>query len=105
MQPLVPPEAQAQAVPTHQPQAQAVPLPAVLPIGMHNVPLAVRQSGHPPNGQLLYGPLVPQNDEDRLLSGRQPMIVMYNQMIYKCFTFDLKYDPNFMCAPHNMVIR
>ena len=87
MQPLVPPQAQAQAVPTHQPQAQAIPPPPVLPIGMDSVPLAVGQSGHPPNAQLLYGPLVPQNDEDHLLS---------------C---DLKYDPNFMCAPHNMVIR
>ena len=85
MQPLVPPKAEAQAVQTHQPQAQAVPLPPVLPIGMHNVPLAVGQSGHPPNAQLLYGPPVPQN-EDRLLSGRQPMIVMYNCMIQKCFT-------------------
>ena len=105
MQPLVPPQAQAQAVPTHQPQAQAVPVPPVLPIGMHNVPFAVGQSGHPPNAQLLYGLLVPQNNEDHLLSVRQPMIVMYNCMIPKCFTCNLKYDPNFMCAPHNMVIR
>ena len=44
------------------PQAQAVPLPPVLPIGMCNVPLAVGQSDHPPNAQLLYGLLVPQND-------------------------------------------
>ena len=26
-------------------------------------------------------------------------------MIQKCLTCDLKDDPNFMCAPHNMVIR
>ena len=104
MQPLVTPQAQAQAVPAHQPQAKAIPLPPVLPIGMHNVPLAVGQIGHPPNAQLLYGLLVPQNDEDHL-SGRQPMIVMYNQMIQKCFTCDLKYDQNFMRAPHSMVIR
>ena len=102
MQHLVPPKAQAQPVPTQQPQAQAAPLPPVLPIGMHNVPLAVGKLGHPPNVQLLYGPLVPQNDEDHLL---QPTIVMYNCIIQKCFTCDLKYDPNFMCAPHNMVIR
>ena len=105
IQPLVPPQAQAQAVPTHQPQVQAIPPPLVIPIGMDIVPLAVGQSGHPPNVQLLCGLLVPQNDEDRLLSGRQPMIVMYSHMIQKCFTCDLKYDPNFMCAPHNMVIR
>ena len=104
-QPLIPPQAQAKAAPTHQPQAQAVPVPLVLPIGMHNVPLAVGKSGHLPNAQLLYGPLGPQNDEDHLLSGRQPMIVMYNCMTQKCFTCDLKYDPNFMCAPHNIVIR
>ena len=72
---------------------------------MHNVSLAVGQSSHPPSAQLLFGPLVAQNDEDCLLSGRQPAIVMYNRMIQKCFTCDLKYDPNFMCAPHNMVIR
>ena len=84
MQPLVPPQA--------QPQAQAVPPPPVIPIGMDNVPLAVGQSGHPTNVQLLYGPLVPQNDEDRLLSGRQPMNVMCNCMIQKCFTCDVKYD-------------
>ena len=72
---------------------------------MDKVPLTVGQSGHPPNVQLLYGLLVPQNDEDCLLSGRQPTIVMYNNMIQKCFTCDLKYDPNFMCAPHNMVTR
>ena len=72
---------------------------------MHNVPLAVVQLGHPPNAQILYGILVPQNDENCLLSGRQPTIVMYNCMIQKCFTCDLKYDPNFMCTPHNMVIR
>ena len=89
MQPIVPPQAQAQAVPTYQPQAQAVPLPLVLSIAMYNVPLAVGQSGHPPNAQLLYGPLVLQNDEDRLLSGRQPTIVMYKHMIQKCFTCDL----------------
>ena len=105
MEPLVPPQAQAQVVPTHQPQAQAVLLPPVIPIGMHNVPLAVGQSGHPPDAQLLYGPIVPQNDEDCLLSGRQPTCVMYNHMIQKCFTCDLKYDPNFMCTSHNMVIR
>ena len=105
MQPLVPPQAQAQAVPTHQPQAQAIPPPLVIPTGMDNVPLAVGQSGHPPNVQLLYGLLIPQNDEDHLLSGRQPVTVMYNYMIQKCFTCDLKYDPNFMCAPHNMVVR
>ena len=80
VQPLVPPQAQAQAVPTHQPQPQSVPLPQVLPIGMHNVPLPVGQSGHPSNAQLLYGPLVPQNDEDHLLSGRLPTIVMYKCM-------------------------
>ena len=57
-QPLVPSQAQAQAEPTHQPQAQAIPLPPVLLIGMYNFPLAVGQSGHP-NAQLLYGPLVP----------------------------------------------
>ena len=51
------------------------------------------------------GPLVPQNDEDRLLCGRQPTIVMYNYMIQKCYTCDVRYDPNFMCPPHNMVIR
>ena len=89
----------------YQPQAQAVPLPPVIPIGMHNVLLVVGQSGHPPNAELFYGSLVPQNDEDRLLSGRQPTLVMYNRMIQKCFTCDLKYDPNFMCVPHNMVIR
>ena len=105
MEPLVPPQAQAQVVPTHQPQVQAVPLPPVIPIGMHNVLLVVGQSGHPPNAQLLYDPFVPQNDEDRLLSGRQPTLVMYNRMIQKCFTCYLKYDPNFMCVPHNMVIR
>ena len=66
MQPLVSPQAQAQVVPIHQPQAQSIPLPPVLPIGMHNVPLAVGQSGHPPSVQLLYGPLVPQNDEDHM---------------------------------------
>ena len=63
-EPLVPPQAQAQVVLTHQPQVQAVPFPLVIPIGMHNVPLPVGQSGHPPNVQLLYGLLVPQNDED-----------------------------------------
>ena len=56
------------------------------------------------NVQLLYGPLVPQNDEDRLLCGRQPTIVMYNHMIQKCYTCDVRYNPNFMCLPHNMVI-
>ena len=69
--------------------AQAVPPPLDIPIGMDNVPLAVGQSGHPPNVQLLYGLLVPQNDKDPLLSGRQPTIVMYNLMIQKCFTCDL----------------
>ena len=53
---------------------------------------------------MLYGPLVPQNDEDRLLSGRQLTIVMFNCMIQKCYTCDLPYDVNFMCPPHNMVI-
>ena len=57
----------------YQPQAQAVPLPLVIPIVMHYVPLAVGQSGHPLNVQLLYGPLVPQNDEDHLLSGSQQL--------------------------------
>ena len=76
------------------------PLPPVAPIDMHNVPVPAGKSGH-----LLYGPLVPQNDEDRLLSGRQPAIVMYNRMIQKCFTCEVDFDPNFMCAPHNMVIR
>ena len=76
------------------------PLPPVAPIGMHNVPVPADQSGH-----LLCGPLVPQNDEDRLLSGRQPAIVMYNRMIQKCFTCEVDFDPDFMCAPHNMVIR
>ena len=56
MQPIVPLQAQAQPVPIQQPQAQATPLPPV--------PLAVGQSGHPPNAQLLYGSLVPQNDQD-----------------------------------------
>ena len=65
-------QAQARAPPT---APQSAPLPPVFPIGMHNVSLAVGQSGHCPNAQLLYGPLVPQNDEDRLLCGRQPTIV------------------------------
>ena len=64
---------QAQAIPPNLPHAPLQhPLPPVVPIGMHNVPVPAGQSGH-----LLYGPLVPQNDEDRLLSGRQPTIVMY----------------------------
>ena len=96
------PQPQAQAPPTG---LQGAPLHPVFPIGMHNVPLAVGQSGHHPNAQLLYGPLVPQNDKDRLLCGRQPTIVMYNPMIQKCYTCDVRYDPNFMCPPHNMVIR
>ena len=45
MQPIVPPQAQAQPIPIQQPQAQAAPLPPV--------PLAVGQSGHRPNAQLL----------------------------------------------------
>ena len=69
------------------------------PIGMHNTPLAVGQSGHHPNAQLFYGPLVPQKDEDCLLCGRQPTIVMYNHIIQKCYTCDVRYDPNFMCPP------
>ena len=36
--------------------------------------------------------------------GRQPTIVMYNHMIQKCYTCDVRYDPNFMCLSH-MVIR
>ena len=95
---------QAQAVPPNLPHAPPAPLqhplPPVAPIGIHNVPGPAGQSGH-----LLYGPLVPQNDEDQLLSGRQPAIVMYNRMIQKCFTCEVDFDPNFMCAPHNMVIR
>ena len=54
------------------------PLPPVAPIGMQNVPVPAGESGH-----LLCGPLVPQNDEDRLLSGQQPAVVMYNRMIQK----------------------
>ena len=116
-QPQAPPTGQqAQAVPPcsvppNQPQAQApptgpqsAPLPPVFPIGMHNVPLAVGQRGYHPNAQLLYGPLVPQNDEDHLLCGRQQTIVMYNCIIQKCYTCNVRYDPNFMCPPHNMVI-
>ena len=57
------PQAQVQAPPTG---LQSAPLPQVFPIGMHNVPLAVGLSGHRPNAQFLYGPLVPQNDEDHL---------------------------------------
>ena len=111
--PPIGPQAQAVlpcSIPPNQPQAQAVPsqaqtllqsapLPPVLPIGIHNVPLPVEQSGQPPNAQMLYGPLVPQNDEDRLLSGRQPIIVMFNHMIQKCYTCDLQYHVNFMCPP------
>ena len=70
---------QAQVPPNLPPAPHAPlqhPLPPVAPIGMHNVPVPAGKSGH-----LLYGPLVPQNDEDRLLSGRQPAIVMYNRMI------------------------
>ena len=92
---------QAQAIPPnllHAPLQH--PLPPVAPIGMHNVPVPAGQSGH-----LLYGPLVPQNDEDRLFSGWQPAIVMYNRMIQKCFTCEVDFDPDYMCAPHNMVIR
>ena len=94
---------QAQVPPNLPPAPHAPlqhPLPAVAPIGMHNVPVPAGESGH-----LLYGPLVPQNDEDRLLSGRQPAIVMYNRMIQKCFTCEVNFDPDFTCAPHNMVIR
>ena len=95
---------QAQAVPPNLPHAPPAPLQhpllPVAPIGMHNVPVPTGQSGH-----LLYGPLVLQNDEDRLLSGQQPAIVMYNWMIQKCFTCEVDFDTNFMCAPHNMVIR
>ena len=73
---------QAQAIPPNIPHAPPAPLqhplPPVAPIGMYNVPVPAGQSGH-----LLYGPLVPQNDEDQLLSGRQPAIVMYNWMIQK----------------------
>ena len=76
------------------------PLPPVAPIGVHNVPVPAGESGH-----LLYGPLVPQNDEDRLLSGQQPAVVIYNWMIQKCFTCEVDFDPDFMCAPHNMVIK
>ena len=94
---------QAQAIPPNLPHAPPAPLqhplPPVAPIGMHNVPVPGGQSGH------LFGPLVPQNDEDRLLSGQQPAIVMYNRMIQKCFTCEVDFDPNFMCTPHNMVIR
>ena len=54
---------QAQAVPPNLPHAPPAPLqhplPPVAPIGMHNVPVPAGQSCH-----LLYGPLVPQNDED-----------------------------------------
>ena len=94
------PKAQAQAPPT---ALQSAPIPPVFPIP-DNVPLVVGQHGQHTNAQLLYGPLVPQNDEDHLLCGRQPTIVMYNCMIQKCYTCDVRYDPNFMCPPHNMVI-
>ena len=93
---------QAQVPPNLPPAPHAPlqhPLPPVAPIGMHNVPVPAGGSGH-----LLYGLLVPQNDEDRLLSGWQPAIVMYNQMIQKCFTCEVDFDPDFMCTPHNMVI-
>ena len=69
------------SVPPNQPQAQApptapqsAPVPPVFPIP-DNVPLAVGQSGQHSNAQLLYGPLVPQND-DHLLCGRQQTIAM-----------------------------
>ena len=94
------PQAQAQTPPT---TPQSAPVPPVFPIS-NNVSLAVGQSGQHTNAQLLYGPLVPQNDEDCLLCGRQPIIVMYNHMIQKCYTCDVRYDLNFMCPPHNMVI-
>ena len=94
-------QAQAQAPPT---APQSAPLPPVFPI-FDNVPLAVGQCRQCTNAQLLYGPLVPQNDEDHLLCGRQPTIVMYNCMIQKCYTCDVRYDLNFMCPPHNMVIH
>ena len=94
------PQAQAQVPPT---APQSAPIPAVFPIS-DNVPLAVGQSGQCTNAQLLYVPLVSQNDEDHLLCGRQPIIVMYNCMIQKCYTCDVRYDPNFMCPPHNIVI-
>ena len=75
------------SVPPNQPQAQApptapqsAPIPPVFPIS-DNVSLAVGQSGQHTNAQLLYGPLVPQNDEECLLCGRQPTIVMYSCMI------------------------
>ena len=68
----VPPnQAQAQAPPT---APQSAPIPPVFPI-YDNVSLAVGQSGQHTNAQLLYGPLVPQTDEDRLLCGRQPTVV------------------------------
>ena len=91
---------QAQVPPNLPPAPLQHPLPPVAPIGMHNVPVPAGESGH-----LLYGPIVPQNDEDRLLSGQQPAIVMYNRMIQKCFTCEVDFDPDFMCASHNMVIR
>ena len=98
------------SVPPNQPQPQvpptalqSAPIPSVFPIP-NNVPLVVGQSGHHPNAQLLYGPLVPQNDEDHFLCGRQLTIVMYNHMVQKCCTCDVRYDLNFMCHPHNMVI-
>ena len=96
------------SVPPNQPQApptapQSASVPPAFPIP-DNVSLAVGQSGQCTNAQLLYGPLVPQNDEDHLLCGRQPTIVMYNHMIQKCYTCDVRYDPNFMWPPHNMVI-
>ena len=81
----VPSQAQVPPNLPHVPHAPLQhPLPLVAPIGMHNVPVPAGESGH-----LLYGPLVPQNDEDQLLSGQQPAIVMYNQMIQKCFTCEL----------------
>ena len=59
------PQAQAQAPPT---APQLPPIPPVFPIS-DNVSLAVGQSGQCINAQLLYGPLVPKTDEDRLLCG------------------------------------
>ena len=60
-------QAQAQAPPT---TPQSAPIPSVFPIS-DNVSLAVGQCGQCTNAQFLYGPLVPQTDEDQLLCGRQ----------------------------------
>ena len=99
---LQPNQPQAQAPPT---APQLTPIPPVFPIS-NNFSLAVGQSGQHTNAQLLYGPLVPQTNEDRLLCGRQPTIVMYNRMIKKCYTCDVRYDLNFMSPhQHNIVIR